>query len=244
MGKSLAKAVQTKKDSSDISSGKEPPNLTREAFDDIRRMLFLNEVLPGQKVAYRALANNLGMSLIPVVQALKHMEFLGLVRHEPNRGFFVENLHTEEVEEVFELREVLEVSMMPKVIANLDKQGEEELKAALQEYIEASRNGFLKQRLAKDMNFHLTLAVISKQKIYVRILRYLLDFLYLRFNQELIFSRPWDKADQEHKSIFDSIVARDAQAACDAMTRHIRNIRDNALEGLQDRLKELKAFEF
>ncbi len=236
--------MQTKKDSSGISSGKEAEDLTREAYNDIRRMIFFNELLPGQKVAYRALADNLGMSLTPVVQALKHMEFLGFVRHEPNRGFFVENLQPEEVEEVYELREVLEVSMMPKVIDCLDDQSEHKLKIALEEYMEASHRGLLKQRLAKDMNFHLTLAAISKKKIYVRILRYLLDFLYLRFGQELIFSRPWDKADRDHQAIFDFVVARDMKAACDTMAKHIRHIRKNALEGLQNRLAQMEVFDF
>ena len=244
MGKPLAKAVKAKKDSSGISSGKKAADLTREAYNDIRRMIFLNKLLPGQKVAYRALAGNLGMSLTPVVQALKHMEFLGLVRHEPNRGFFVEYLSPEEVDEVYELREVLEVSLMPKIIDRLDDESERKLKTALEEYIEASRRGFLKQRLSKDMNFHLTLAAISKQKIYVRLLRYLIDFLYLRFDQELIFSQPWDKADSEHQAIFDCVVARDVKAACDAMAQHIRTIRYNAMEGLQNRLEQLETFDF
>jgi len=244
MGKPLAKAVKAKKDSLGISSGKKAADLTREAYNDIRRMIFLNKLLPGQKVAYRALAGNLGMSLTPVVQALKHMEFLGLVRHEPNRGFFVEYLSPEEVDEVYELREVLEVSMMPKIIDRLDDESERKLKTALEEYIEASRRGFLQQRLSKDMNFHLTLAAISKQKIYVRLLRYLIDFLYLRFEQELIFSRPWDKVDSEHQAIFDYVVARDVKAACDAMAQHIRTIRYNAMEGLQNRLEQLETLDF
>ncbi len=66
-------------------------------------MVFLNELRPGQKVAYRVMAKRLGISLTPVVQALKHMEFLGLLQHEPNRGFFIKPIVVDEVSVAFEM---------------------------------------------------------------------------------------------------------------------------------------------
>ena len=78
-------------------------NLTRKAYNDIRKIIFLNELRPGQKVAYRDMAKRLGVSLTPVVQALKHMEFLGLLQHEPNRGFFIKPIVVDEVSEAFEM---------------------------------------------------------------------------------------------------------------------------------------------
>jgi DNA-binding GntR family transcriptional regulator len=59
-------------------------------------------------VPYRSSAKKLGMSLTPVVHAMKYLEFLGLFRNEANRGFFVVEITPEEVREVYELREVLE----------------------------------------------------------------------------------------------------------------------------------------
>ena len=219
-------------------------DLTREAYKDIRRMIFLKELNPGQKVAYREMAERLGMSLTPVVQALKHMEFMGLVRHEPNRGFFIEQISPQEIEEAYQLREMLETSLLPGVIKGLDDKGEKELKQALDEYLAASRSGSLNLRLAKDINFHMTLVGLSGQRLSIRILRYLFDFLYLRFGQELIFSRPQESAGLEHQAIFDAVAARDVSAARKAMRRHIRNIRNNALEGMQNRLAEADQIDF
>jgi DNA-binding GntR family transcriptional regulator len=218
-------------------------NLTGEAYAQKKGMLFFKVFQPGQQVPYRSLAKKLGMSLTPVVQALKHMEFLGLLRNEANRGFFVVEITPEEVREVYELREVLEAWLLPKVIANLCEKGERSLKTALDEYLEFSRRGFLKQRQEKDINFHLTLASISKQPICERILGYLLDFLYLRFEQEFIFSRPWDRADEVHRAIYKSVTERDVDAACDAMRNHLVSVKNNSLEGLENRLEELWMFE-
>lgn len=223
----------TKKEPIDQKSG-----LTRKAYKDIRRMIFLNEFKPGQKIPYREMASRIKMSLTPVVQALKHMEFLGLIRHEPNRGFFVNTLTAEEVAEVYELRELLEIHLIPKIIDNLDVAAEKKVQKALQEYLEASRSGSLNLQLARDMHLHMTLAEISEEAISIRLLRYLLDFLYLRFDPVIIFSRPQESAASEHQKICDRIMAKDTSGACDAMRHHIHSIRDNVLQGIQKRLDE------
>ena len=218
-------------------------NLTREAYNDIRKMIFINEFRPGQKVPYRELAKRLGMSLTPVVQALKHMEFLGLLQHEPNRGFYIKPIVAKEISEVYELREMLEVNLIPKIVAQFNKDGASRLKLALDEYLDASRSGSLKMRLAKDMNFHMTLAEISSQSISIRVLRYLLDFLYLRFEKEQIFSRPQESSAVEHQKIYDCIMARNSREAGKAVRNHIRSVKDNVMEDLRNRLEDSEEIE-
>jgi len=227
-----------KKDESSADRQTGHNNLTREAYQDVRRMIFMDELHPGQKVNYRAMAERLGMSLTPVVQALKQMDLMELVQHVPNRGFFIKHISPEEIDEAFRLRELLEVSLIPHIIAHLDDDGEQRIRTALDGYLKASQNNFLKLRLAKDMNFHMTLATISCQTISIWILRYLLDFLYLRFGQELIFARPLETAAIGHQKISDYVIAREIQPASEAMRDHVRNIRNNAMEGLQSRLKD------
>jgi len=231
---------------SKFSRGSKPNskiNLTREAYNDIRKMIFINEFRPGQKVPYRELAKRLGMSLTPVVQALKHMEFLGLLQHEPNRGFYIKPIVAEEISEVYELREMLEVNLIPTIVAQLNKDGASRLKLALDEYLDASRSGSLKMRIAKDMNFHMTLAEISSQSISIRVLRYLLDFLYLRFEKEQIFSRPQESSAVEHQEIYDCIMARNSREAGKAVRNHIRSVKDNVMEDLRNRLEDSEEIE-
>ena len=55
-----------------------------------------------------------------------------------------------------------------------------------------------------NMNLHMTLAEISNQSITIWMLRYLLDFLYLRCKKEQIFSRPQESAAVEHQRILES----------------------------------------
>ena len=216
----------------------QPKNLTREAYNDIRKMIFSNELKPGQKIPYRRMAEGLSMSLTPVVQALKHMEFMGLVRHEQNKGFFAEKVTSQEIDEAYRLRSTIEPEMLTQTILNLDEQGTKKIGIALDEYIEACQKGSLKLKLVKDIQFHMTVAQLSGQNLSILILKYLFDFLYLRFGQELIFSRPSEDSALAHTAIFDAIKSKDVETATRVLKEHIKDIHKNALDGIQERLSE------
>ncbi len=213
-------------------------DLTREAYNDIRKMIFSNELKPGQKIPYRRMAEGLSMSLTPVVQALKHMEFMGLVRHEQNKGFFIEKVTAQEIDEAYKLRCTIEPEMLTQTILRLDEQGEKKIKTSLDEYLDACEKGSLRLKLVKDIQFHMTIAELSGQKLSILILKYLFDFLYLRFGQELIFSRPSEDSALAHTAIFDSIKSKDVKTATKVLKKHIKDIHKNALDGIQERLSE------
>lgn len=219
------------------SKGKD---LTREAYNDIRKMIFSNELRPGQKIPYRRMAERLNMSLTPVVQALKHMEFMGLVHHEQNKGFFVEKVTPREIDEAYKLRSILEPKLLAETIPTIDEQGEKKIGAALDEYIDACQKGSLKLKLVKDIQFHMSMAELSGQNLSILILRYLFDFLYLRFGQELIFSRPSEDSADAHTAIFDAIKSRDIKTATMVLKKHIKEINKNALDGISERLSEVE----
>ena len=212
---------------------REPEDLAQEAYAGIRRMLYRNEIAPGQKLGYRELAQRLGMSPTPVVQALKRLAHQGLVRHEPNRGYHLEPMSVQDVEEIYELRESLEVALLPRVLAKLDEPGIARLREALDGHLAVSRERYLKQRLIADMEFHLTLASVSGGRTTLRILRELFDLLYSQYRAEMLFSRPMEAAGSEHQAIFDRIVARDLKGAQEALSAHLRNVREHVLEGLR-----------
>jgi len=215
-------------------------NLTKEAYNDIRKMMFSNELKPGQKIPYRRMAEGLSMSLTPVVQALKHMEFMGLVHHEQNKGFFVEKVTPREIDEAYQLRSIIEPKMLKETILTLDEQGLKTIKTALDGYLDACQKGSLKLKLVKDIQFHMSIAELSGQNLSILILRYLFDFLYLRFGQELIFSRPSEDSVHDNTAIFNAIVSRNIETASKILKQHIKNIHKNALEGIQERLAEVE----
>lgn len=73
----------------------------------------------GQKIGQQALASRYGVSRIPLREALTELQAEGLVRHVPNRGFFVIEMSTEDMAEVYRLRELLEAEAITAACHNL-----------------------------------------------------------------------------------------------------------------------------
>ena len=207
-------------------------NHTQKAYMGIRRMLFHNEIGPGQKISYRDLSERLKMSSTPVIQALKQLEFQGLVRHEPNRGYYTESISIQEVKEIYELREVIELSLLPEVVANLSEKGIRQLRDVFQAHLKAADDLYLNERLIKDMEFHLTLASLSGRQIQLQVLRNLFDLLYLKYSGSLLFIRSKKIVGSEHQNIYDSVISRDLQKAQKALKQHFVNIKKHVLAAL------------
>jgi DNA-binding GntR family transcriptional regulator len=204
----------------------------------IRNMMFHNEIGPGQKIAYRDLAERLGMSQTPVIQALKWLEFQGLVRHEPNRGYSTEPISIREVEEIYEFRETIELSLLEKTLQAMDETALEAIKAALDAHHKAAREVYLHERLLKDMTFHLELARFSGNRVQQAALRNLFDLLYLKYGGSILFSTSMDEADADHQRLFARIRERDIEGARRVLSRHIRNVREHVLSGLEKMKQE------
>ncbi|BBO76900.1 transcriptional regulator [Desulfosarcina widdelii] len=217
---------------------------TRKAYQGIRQMLFHNEIVPGQKIAYRDLAERLGMSQTPVIQALKWLEFQGLVRHERHRGYYTEPISIREVEEIYEFREQIELALLPRTMARMDTPALQKLEDALKAHLQASRKIYLHDRLLKDMEFHLTLADLSGNRVQHQTLRFLFDLLYLKYGGNILFSTSMDKADAAHKELFAHVRDGNLQEAQRVLSEHIGRVKQHVLDGLSHLMKEKSRAEF
>lgn len=220
---------------------KQRRDYTQEAYMGIRQMFFLNEIIPGQKVSYRDLAERLNMSATPIIQALKRLEFQGLVRHEPNRGYYTEKISLREITEIYEFRELIEIFLLEKTVAAITGTGVKKLEKALNNHLEAVRDIFLKDRLMRDMEFHLVLATLSGCRTQINTLRHLFDLLYLKYRGNVLFVTPMETVDAEHIRIFECVAARDLAGAKHVLSSHISNVKKHALISIERMTRSKKS---
>ena len=182
------------------------------------------------------------MSTTPVIQALKRLEFQGLVRHEPNRGYYTENISLEEITEIYDFRELIEVSLLPATIDRMTKARLNRLKKALDNHLEAVRDIYIKDRLLKDMEFHLTLAELSGNSIRIKALKSLFDLLYLKYRGNILFVTPMETVDAEHIQLYEDIAAKNLHSAQAILSRHIANVKKHAILSIErmDRQKRIR----
>lgn len=220
------KIKSEKKDSSQI------------AYKGIRHMLYNKELVPGQRIAYRDLAERLDLSPTPIIQALKWLELQGFVQHEPNRGYIMAPFSLKEVEELYEIRELIEPSLVPTAIEKIDKVGLNKLKAALEAHLSAEREFYLKERLFKNREFHMTLASLSGKATQIRILQNVFDMLFLKYGGNYFPIASLSSSDQAHQEVYDAVALRSLERAQSVLKNHLTNVKIQVMSSIKKMLAE------
>lgn len=74
----------------------------------LRELIFSGELQAGQVLRQEEIARQLGLSRLPVREALNRLATEELVELKPRRGFYVVSLKPDEIEDIFEMRAMLE----------------------------------------------------------------------------------------------------------------------------------------
>ncbi|MFZ5585235.1 MAG: GntR family transcriptional regulator [Thermodesulfobacteriota bacterium] len=211
--------------------------LPEKAYSQLKHMFLTDQLVHGQKLRYQDLAKRLGMSQTPVIMALVRLEDEGLVRSEANKGYFVPELDLEEARELYEVRLLLEVFLIPKVVDNLTEQSLAELEALRRAHKEVRGTVYQRERLWRDAQLHLALAATSGNQVVTLILRRVFDLLYLRYRPEILSPQRFDEAEGEHAAIFEALRARDGVAAAELLRQHVERGQWHILNGLRQQME-------
>lgn len=93
----------------------------------LREVILKGEFEDGERLVQEEWAEKLGVSRMPIREALKQLEVEGLVRIEPRRGAIVTPISIEDIEEIYQLRVILEGTAVEKSLPNLEKEHIEDL---------------------------------------------------------------------------------------------------------------------
>ena len=76
----------------------------------MRKRILCFELKPGERFFETEIAEDLGVSRTPIREALSRLEQEGLIKSLPKRGYAVSDVTAREIEELYEIREALEVT--------------------------------------------------------------------------------------------------------------------------------------
>lgn len=210
----------------------------RKAYLGICQMLFNNELYPGQKISNKDLAQRLGVSTTPVIHALKLLEHKGITHRETNRGYFINTITVQEVEEIFDARIALEVSLLSKTLKHLNRDALKKLEDALHAHDDAVAVNDHAKRVMTDLRYHMTLASISRTKIQVTLLEDLFDRLLLKYSKDLFNVSVIETSQAEHYAIMDAIKKRDLTQMSDALSYHLSQTKLRITQGLKINMRQ------
>lgn len=209
----------------ELKSGK-PIGLTEWVYVRIKAAILNLDFAPGSQLQVEDLSREMEVSRTPVREALLRLQKDGLVDVLPRVGFFVTRFATKDLEELYELREILEsravfdaVQIMKENEMNKFMEIYDSTRTAVEK---EDATGFLDAEIA----FHNFLTETSHNKRLVAMVESMRDLTY-RWRILSLNSKEDIRASlTEHKQIADAVQNRDAALASRLMGEHIQNAKN------------------
>ncbi|WP_308733772.1 GntR family transcriptional regulator [Humidesulfovibrio sp.] len=196
-------------------------NLDDKVCLRIRDMIAKGTLMPGQRVIQEDLAEMLGISRTPLVNALKRLAQEGLLEWVPRRGIYVRSLDPEELVHLYELRERLEPMAAELAASRIDPNEAAQMRTkwlAMSDLADTPEAHA--QFIEMDRRFHWRLAELGANPYLQAALApvNMLASLYLQGNP-----RPWEETVPDHLAIIEALSRNDPVESGAAMRRHISN---------------------
>lgn len=206
-----------------------PPTAQEAVLGELRRSILEGELRPGTQILQDRIAEQLGVSRVPVREALKMLEGEGVVSYAPHRGYFVTELDEAALMEVYEIRDLLEREAVGRALPFLGEDDYERLEQAVID-MEAAEDALDVLGLtAANRRFHFALIDPCGMPRLIRMLRQLWDaadpYRWVYFGDEgrrAIVRR-------EHRAILRAVRLSDN----DEVMRQLKEHRRHAVESLR-----------
>ena len=196
-------------------------SLSEVVTERIRGRILDGTLKPGERLVEDRLSAELGVSRVPVREALRGLSAEGLVTLLPRRGATVVEVTPESVAELVEVRALLE-GLNARLAA---QRHDPEIVAQLQETLargnEAAKTGTAEELARLNAEFHERLAEASRNSVLSDVMRSLRERTSIAFaiNGRARAREDWE----EHASVLAAVIAGDAELAALLANRHVQN---------------------
>ncbi len=208
---------------------KNPKTIRRKVYDYLREKLLSGDIPPHEHLIEAKIAREIGTSRTPVREALHNLELEGLIESIPRVGYVVRPTSVQEVEEICEIRRVVEGLAVQWAIEKARDRLIEELRENIALAEEKVSSGDVKSFVELDAQFHEIIARYSgsqrllelAQSLRRHMLRYRIQSIYLAENVT--------RAIEGHKGILLAIEGFNLLEVKQAIQRHLEQSKKDVL---------------
>jgi DNA-binding GntR family transcriptional regulator len=192
----------------------------QQVLESLRTAIVRRELLPGTPIRAGTVAASLGVSRIPVREALRVLEAEGLVSATPHKGVTVAEMSAADLHEIYLLRRILETEAARRAVPALSPATFAELEAIVARMDVHLADGDHAELIELNRTFHFTICEASGLSHLMRIVRMLWNqsdayrALYLAHEDHR------HQAQREHWMILEACHARDADTAIELLDEH------------------------
>lgn len=213
-----------------------PPLLPQMVYAELRSAILNGAFRPGEMLRQEDIASRLGVSRGPLREVLPKLEADGLVTLYPRRGYAVTLLDPEDIVELFELRALLEKSLVGMAVRNCSDADLEAIRALNNQAKPLAAADHSDRRVAwSDLNvaFHQRLLAASGKRYHLQMHQSLCLKLEPYIRVEITLTGDLDNAQAEHDALVEAFAARDVDKAVELTEQHIRHTEQRLLQQLR-----------
>ncbi|MCJ0762885.1 GntR family transcriptional regulator [Variovorax terrae] len=203
-----------------------PQSLHDEVAASLRSRIFGGELAPGSFIDEAALCESLKISRTPLREALKVLTAEGLVRHEPRRGCFVNEVTAQDLDEIFPVIALLEgrcAFEAARRASDADLAALETLHERLTRHAKARR---INDYYEANHLIHEAIITLANNRWLAQVIGDLRKILKLARLQQLHAPGRLEQSLSEHLAVFAALKARDSEGAEAAMRTHLTRQRE------------------
>jgi DNA-binding GntR family transcriptional regulator len=195
-------------------------DLTEQVTESLLQSLQKGEFPPGSRLTEEALAGQLGISRVPVREALSMLVALRILERR-KRSTYVPTLRLKDLEQIYTARQLLETHLLRHAVAGLDDAGIARIKAACAASVTALRGGRSTAQIGRNnQRFHFAIFELANQPLLVEMVANLWERTeYYRAYYALDGERR-DVTAGEHEAILAACVDRDADRLVELHDQH------------------------
>jgi DNA-binding GntR family transcriptional regulator len=204
-----------------------------KAYQILKDAVIHRQFVPGVWIKQEQVSQAIGISRTPVRQALARLQSEGLIETKPRRGFRVVEFSQDELDDLFEVREILETSLFIRSSKDIPFDELKEIQARLREAEQGMKEAdsdpdLWDQRLRKwlivDRSFHDRLIEASGNEQWVQIYLNIRDKIDIIGYQASYIPEQLAKAIGEHYRIIEALMDNRFAEAGQIMQEHIKNV--------------------
>ena len=204
------------------------------AYETLKHAIITGELPAGSRIVETDYAERMHISRTPLREALRKLERDGLVEYMLRRGVVVRAFTLADVEEIYTIRNALEMLTLPAIVANATENDIQNLREILAEMDVLEAQSDINALSPQARSFHTALTAISGQKRIIRAIdgqdEYITRFSALSIAKE-------DRrhaAHMEHHELVNLVEKRDLEGFEQLMRKHIERSKQNCLAALEE----------
>jgi DNA-binding GntR family transcriptional regulator len=192
------------------------------AWREIKRRIIEGHYAPGEKLSEVRLSAELGVGRSPIRTALARLQGEGWIEVSPQSGTYVRGLSGKEIDDVLEIRLVLETYVAGLAAKRISDAALSKLRRGFEAFGATVTNDRMDEYLELDLSVHVAIYHAAGNELITRNLLNLIDKVRWMTRPSTAWPVRIQEAYEEVERILQALEKRDAVAAQDAMRRHIQ----------------------